>query len=239
MRRLEIEREIAVLKSSEDLVTKAHPPDYKEVDKLEPLDNSGFAVLSDDRIVDLRPWKAVPDDNPNEFHGAVVSIDRLRLKKVGSATAFYNDGRTSGRELFYKCLSVYPCHVTGQKGDTFVGNDRMKLRRLTVDVSSVPQGAEFELRYAVTRWNTAQVAQELWHGVVGYEGSFKVSMLLIFPKTKPFTDYKLMVSRTARDEPKPFEGRKIVLAAEDKEWIYWEIPSPDAGHVYRLHWSWQ
>jgi hypothetical protein len=102
----------------------------------------------------------------------------------------------------------------------------------------VPVDVEFDLRTSSTYWNTFQTDQELWFGVIGYRRSFKVSELLLFPAGKPFTSYSVMVARTIKDIPKPYDGPKILLTGPERDWIYWEVPNPREGFVYRLHWRW-
>jgi serine/threonine protein kinase len=238
MRAREIEREVANLKSAEPLIIRNHSQEYHEVDHLGSVDNPAFDILSDDRIVDLRPWKEVPPEKLGELYGAVTAIRRLRLKKTQPASEFHTQGRTSGLDLFWSCLSPYPFRELGQKGDTFVGMDRMKARELSVDVSHIPEQAEFDLRIASTYWNSMQTDQELWYGIIGYDQSFKVSLLLLFPPEKPFRDYTLMVARTVKDRPVPYRGPKLVLSGSRRDWLYWEVPNPEEGYVYRLHWKW-
>jgi hypothetical protein len=238
LRRQEIEREVAFLRSQEPVVIRSHPPGYKLVDVLEPDDNSAFDVLSDDRVVDLRLWQEVPPDKLHELQSAVNITRRLRLKKTRPARTMEFQGRTSGLELFQTCASLYPFRVTGQTADTFVGTDRMKVRKLTVDVSTVAENTEFDLRVVGTYWNSLQTEQELWFGIIGYERSFKVSLLMLFPPEKPFSEYKLMVARTVKDLPAPYTGPKILLAGAQRDWLYWEVPNPGGGYVYRLHWKW-
>ena len=140
--------------------------------------------------------------------------------------------------MFLKCLSPYSSSALGQRGDVYVGTDRMKVRRLVIDVSSVPEDVEFDLRTISSYWNTFQTDQELWFGVVGYETSFKVSQLLLFPSGKPFKEYSMMVARTVKDVPKPYGGPRLLLNGPANDWIYWEVPNPKQGFVYRLHWKW-
>jgi serine/threonine protein kinase len=238
MRAREIEREVSILESSQPLIIRDRAQDYHEVDHLGPVDNSAFDVLSDDRIVDLRPWKEVPPEKLGELYGAVTAIRRIRLKKIKPAREFHAQGRTSGLDLFWSCLSPYPFRETGQKGDTFVGMDRMKARELSVDVGHIPENAEFDLRVASTLWNSMQTDQELWYGIIGYEQSFKVSLLLLFPPEKPFREYTLMVARTVKDQPVPYRGPKLLLTGSRRDWLYWEVPNPEEGYVYRVHWKW-
>ena len=72
----EIEREVALMKHSPPSPTRAHGPDYTEVDQLEPYDNSAFETLSDDRVVDLRSWKEVPADRMFELYCPVTLTRR-------------------------------------------------------------------------------------------------------------------------------------------------------------------
>ena len=238
MRKLEIEREIEHMKPAAAMVVRDRPKDYAEVDRLEPADYKDFTILDDDRVFDLRMWKQVPDSEFHELASAVVTTDYIRLKKTGPATTFDRDEKTSGRDVFLDCLSPLPSKVIGQTGEILVGADRMKVRRLSVDVSKMPIGDELEVRYSTTRWNSLQSESELWHGIEGYAGSFKVSMLVVFPENKPYTTYRLMVSRKGRDTPRAYEGRKILLEDDERKWLYWEVPNPEPGQVYRLHWTW-
>ncbi len=238
LREREIAREVALLKEGHPPTISAHGPDYTEVDQLKPVNNSAFEILSDERVVNLRAWKEVPPDRMRELHSPVTMTRRVQLKKIKPAETVQFQGKTSGLDLFSSCVSPYPFREIGLRGEEIQGTERMKVRRLVIDVSKVPEGVEFDLRTVSTYWNTAQTEPELWFGVIGYEQSFKVSQLLLFPPGKPFTSYSLLVTRTVKDTPRPYEGPRILLTGPDRNWIYWEVPNPEDGYVYRLHWKW-
>ena len=238
MRQREIEREVANLRSAPPVVIRSHPPDYQKVDRIDAEDNSAFDILGDDRVVDLRLWKEVPPENLHELQSAVIHTRRVRMRKTKPAQEVRFQSRTSGHELFQSCLSPYPFRVVGQKRDSFVGTDRMKVRQLVVDVSSISEGTEFDLRLAGTYWNSLQTEQELWFGVIGYPHAFKASLLVLFPPDKPYKSYALRVARAVRDQPTSYQGPKLLLTGPGRDWIYWEVPNPEAGFVYRLHWKW-
>lgn len=238
LRRQEIERVVSIITSSPPVVIRHHPEGSTEVDRLEPDDLSGIDLLTDERVVDLRLWKDVPPDHLHELYSAVTNTRRVRAKKITAATELKTQARTSGLELFMNCPSPYPSRVNIQRGDTFVGTDRMKARQLVIDIGAVPVDTEFDFRTVSTYWNSLQTEQEQWFGVIGYERSFKVSMLVLFPADKPYKEYSLMVAKTVRDQPMAYDGPKILLSGPHQEWLYWEVPQPQTGYVYRLHWKW-
>jgi hypothetical protein len=238
LRHEEIRREVALLLADPPSAIRVQPPDTQVVKRFEPADLSAFEVLSDERVVDLRLWKEVPADQTHELLSAVTMTRRVRLKKTKQAGEYSLENRTTGLDLFMACLSPYPFRMQAQKGDTFVGTDRMKARKLIVDVSTVPEGSEFDLRTASTFWNSLQTEQEQWFGIIGHEKAFKVSQLLLFPTDRPFRSISLMLSQTIREPPAPYTGPKILLTDPNRSWVYWEVPSPEAGCVYRLHWKW-
>jgi serine/threonine protein kinase len=238
MKAREIEREVSLLKSATPRIIRERAQNYREVDHLGPVDNSAFDVISDERIIDLRLWREVPPEKLSELYCAVNTMRRVRLRKIKPVREYDFEVRTSGLDVFSTCLSPYPFSEIGLKGDSFVGMDRMKVRRLLIDVSTVPENTEFDLRTAETFWNTEQTERELWFGIIGYNQSFKVAMLMLFPPSKPYKDFTLMVSRTVKDQPTAYEGPKLLLSGSQHDWLYWEVPNPREGYVYRLHWSW-
>ena len=238
VRRSQIENEVATLMAQPPVVYRTQPPGFREVDVVPLADNAAFNVLSDRMTVDLRGWKDVPSEKLGDYVSAVGMTRRVQLRKVTPADRFEVQGRTSGLDLCWTCLDPFPFTVLAQKGDSFVGNDRMKIRKISINVSAVPVGEEFSLRHAATYWNSLQTEPEQWFGMIGYKHSVVASMLIVFPTDKPYKEYELNVSRTVKDKPLPYAGRRIVLTGRARDWIYWEVPTPDEAHVYRLQWKW-
>ena len=119
------------------------------------------------------------------------------------------------------------------------GKDRMKVRKLSIDVSNVPVGQEFEIHQVNSYWNSNQTEGEQWFGLIGYKQSFAGSLTVLFPAGRPFDAYSLMVCRTIRDTPVPYPGDPIVVTGRQADWIYWEIPNPAVGRLYQLYWRWK
>ena len=238
MERAEVERQVARLKESPVELVKANPPGSKEVDLVQVDDNADFEVLRDERRYDLRGWREVPPEKMSDMFSSVTSLRRLALKKIGPADRFSEQWRTSGLNIFVSARSQYPFQIEIQSGDTITGKERMKVRKVSTDVSSVEVGSEFTLNSVATMWNSLQTENEQWLGLMGYKKSFLASMLIVFPEEKHFTDYRLTVSQTTKSEQTEYSGPRVVILGQKKDWIFWKVPNPQPGYVYRLYWKW-
>jgi eukaryotic-like serine/threonine-protein kinase len=239
LRRQEVEREVASRRRTAPLRTRSHPPHVVAMEQVPLPDNSAFEILDDDRVWDLRDWHPVLPDRKTEFISAATLSTRLRLKKLREAKEYVYQSRTSGAEVFPRCLS-HPdsFRVLIQKTPSHVGFEQTKTRQCVIDVSQIPLDKEFDLRFASTFWNSLQTDEDRWVGIMGYKNSFKVSLLLLFPEDRPFTEYWLTVASTVKASAVPFEGRKILLTDSRHTYLYWEILEPKESQVYRVHWKW-
>src|SRR5262249_19848057 len=89
-----------------------------------------------------------------------------------------------------------------------------------------------------TFWNALQHPDEQWFGVIGYPGSYRVYMLILFPDNRPYSTFQLLMAKRGDPNPGAYTGKKIVYEAPDHRWLYWEIPSPEAASVSHLTWQW-
>jgi hypothetical protein len=239
LRRAEVRREVESLRHQPPTLISAHPSAFQEVESLPSPDYSAFEILSDERVVDLRGWKRVPPERSAELLSASSMIRRIRLCKVQPAEEIRFEARTTGAEVFMHCLSHPTAYrVMAQKSPGFVGADHTRVRQMIVDVRNIPLQTEFTVEMALTYWNSLQGKDDLWFGAIGYESSFVVSLLIIYPLDRPFKDYELKVAPTTEQKPFVYQDRKILLVPERRDWVYWEIPKPKAGYVYLLHWTW-
>jgi class 3 adenylate cyclase len=238
LERAEMERYVRRLKATPVTLVKYHPPGTKEVDVAHLSDNADFEVLRDERVYDLREWRPIPPDKVSELFSPITSTRRFFLKRIGPSSNFDWQARTSGLNLFAACPGPYPYQVEVQRGDTITGNERMKVRKVSVDVSSVPMGAEFQITSEVTMWNSLETEDEQWLGLIGYKKSFLASMLILFPEKKPLKKYWLTVSQTTKSEQIAYTGPRVVIVGKKSDWIYWKVPNPESGYVYRLYWKW-
>jgi hypothetical protein len=235
--RAKIERQVAFIQAQPPAIV-GPPGEIKPVDLIKTSDNANFDILNDERIVDMRGWKLVPAARLSEPHSLIAVTRRLRLAKNAPVDTFEMQARTTGLDVVLACQEDYACAYESQKVETFVGEERMKVRKVSIDVSSVDVGREFDLRVMQTYINSMQAPVEQWFGLIGYKKSFLSSLLLIFPEKQPFKTYELKVVATDRSTPADYTGERLVLEGAARDWIYWEIPKPLSGHVYRLNWTW-
>jgi hypothetical protein len=238
MRRQEIEREIARLAAISPTTNPALPAGAKRVDLITVGDNAEFDVLSDHRILDMRGWKEVPIEKLSQRYSQVTMIRQLHLIKKSPVKIFEVQSMTSGLDVTISCQEPFPTTYEIQRGESIIGDERMKVRKMNIDVSGVAPGQEFVLNVGNTYWNSMQTESEQWVGLIGYANSSVASLLAVFPPGKPFKRYWLMTSKTAKELPVEFTGPRAVLEDEKRQWVYWEIQKPDDGRVYRLHWAW-
>ncbi len=243
--RQELTQQVATLRESNPTPDRKSPHPLTAIPELPPTDYSKFKVSKDERIMDMRGWKPLDPNNPAD-ECAIVYFTRREMAKVAATDELRIETGTTGRDVINRAESPNAekarAFTTNKPG--FVDSQAVKVRQLVFDVGDIPLKQEFTLRYTSTYWNSLQTADEQWFSVLNYEGSVKTSMLMLFPADRPFREYKLLHAPprqddpTKREGPQPYTGPLITFEAEDKSWVYWEIPNPKANHAYRIDWTW-
>jgi eukaryotic-like serine/threonine-protein kinase len=238
LRRGEIARKAEARSRAGPKLDRVSPHPVAVADRPPETNLSDFQILEDYREVDLRDWRRVPPGAPTHTTG-YTSNRQLKLVKLRDAGMLWVEARTSGADLIPRCITPNPqtAQVVALTRPVDVGRQQMLSRFLGLDVQDLGLNEEFDVQYVVTYWNALQHPDEQWFGVVGYEKSYKVSMLILFPEDRPYLDVRLEVAKRG-ETPRPFAGRKILIEAPDRHWLYWEIAEPVPDHVYQIHWSW-
>lgn len=201
-------------------------------------DLAAFRIAEDHRTYDLRAWRSVgPDDGPHA--AGVVMTRRLKATKLAPADRIDFLSRTSGADLVVRLESPRPeaAKVFTSRTKPVVAGKAMVEQRLSADVSHVPVGGAFELVYRTTYWNSLQTPEEQWFGTIGYDGSTLLSVLILFPEARPFKGGGLRTG-PADGDLVPYDGTQMVFKGAGGTWMYWEVPGPKTGHIYRVDWRW-
>jgi tRNA A-37 threonylcarbamoyl transferase component Bud32 len=231
--RKEVMSRVAVLRRAPPSPDRTCPHELTRVAELPPPDHSAFRVNEDERIVDMRGWQPVGP----AFDSSVVYITRREMTKVAPADELRIETRFPGRDVVARAEQP--------RGRGFaLDSPAAKVRQLVFDVRNIPVNQEFSLRYSTTVWNSPETNDDHWFVVRGHEGAPKVSVLMLFPDARPFHDYHFRsappqdADPTQPDELRAYTGPVATIEAEDKSWLYWEIPNPKAKHFYRIDWTW-
>jgi len=239
--RLEKERfdkEVAAIRLNQETPVREHSSRAVKVPSLGQPDYSQFLILGDERVWDLRGFRQRDQDSP-AYHSYAILKRHLRLVKQAPVKEIRFESRTSGAELIYECLS-HPDRTTEYiaEAETLVAGQHMKVRQVVLDIEDIPAGQEMQITLRATFWDSLQTPEEWWVGAIGYPDSDYVRMIVVFPNEKPFTAYRLEEAPNSREKVKQFKGTSVVLANNASTALFWEIPKPPAGYVFRLSWGW-
>ncbi len=202
-------------------------------------DLAAFEVLTDDRIVDLRGWRQLAANDPAGA-STVIFHNRRTLLKIAETGTYETEFRTSGRDVFVRAHTPNRdlARVLASDAPGFVGGQALKVRQVSMDVSTEPVGREFTAECQATFVDSMQAPDDLWIGLIGFKGSLRSSMLILFPADRPFKTYELKVAPKGNAPPEPFTGPVISFQGEKNEWLFWEVGNPEDDHIYRIDWTW-
>jgi hypothetical protein len=220
---------------------------------LKRLDYSGFELLEERIIWDLREWKEVPtvellggdltEQDLRKHHSAATVISEMKIRRISEEARSYKiRAQTSGYEIFSRCQS-HPenCVVVVNDEVGPAGGIHMKDRLLEVDVSQEPVTTKendhsFWIKTTRTYWNAFQRDEQTFVGTIVRQPIDWVDILVIVPEEKPIMNFELMKAQTDGDNLYPFNEQGVVL--EGTNYIYWKILKPTPGWGYRLDWGW-
>lgn len=191
------------------------------VSSLPKPDLTAFEVITDDRIVDLRAWRQLPPNDPTVV-SYVIFHNRRTLIKVAESQTYNTEFRTTGRDVFVRAHTPNKesAQVLASDEPVVFGGQALKVRQVSMDVSSEAVGHEFTAECQATFVDSMQTREEQWIGLIGFKGSLRSSMLILFPEDRPFRDYELKVAPKSNSPPVPFTGPVICFQRrpEIRDW---------------------
>ena len=220
----------------------------EEVSELEPMNLDGFQLVTDTRIIDMRAWQPGVNDKAHGF----ISYRRMKIRRIapsaenGAVERSQTDNKFRiqqfglTRNVSVRCdatdlkpvLRVAP-HVSssGQAGFLY---------ELEFDLSSVPEGRDFELGFEVTE--------------IGLQGRLDSEDKLIFPiiaptdvatlwallpTGHPYRDFEVI----GYDAQTPASVEAIDPTYEfrmaDGSLFGWMLVAPRDHHKYECCWTWR
>lgn len=210
------------------------PVEFKEVDTIKPVDFTGYDVVSDDRIYDLRGWS---DDDAEGSPPRMYA--RFRFRRTEEATdrsSLEIQLPTDKDEMRAEFLpeTFKPKHVRSQLDDgTYV-------YETSLDFSSVPINADAIL---VVREELPELMANQADGV----GRFKFTIAantglcriwVLLPKNRPHDQFQLF--RKPLDHSEPFElvEATTTVSLPIGSVAAFELINPENGYRYEARWRW-
>ncbi len=215
------------------------PHEVIKMPSLSKPDLTAFEVITDDRIVDLRAWRQLPANDPTVV-SYVIFHNRRTLIKVAESQNYSTEFRTTGRDIFVRAHTPNKesAQVLATDVPVVFGGQALKVRQVSMDVSAEPVGREFTVECQATFVDSMPTKEEQWVGLIGFTGSLRSSMLILFPEDRPFRNYELKVAPKSNSPPVPFTGPVMCFQGEKNDWLFWEVGNPEDDHIYRVDLTW-
>ena len=219
-----------------DPVTDLPESDFEVVESLEPMDLTGFEVLSDDRIFDLRAWSK--HSNSETFGIHMISRVRIRRTEESGDSPHFRIQSTTQDETLQLACTTPGLNPIFRRQD--VGNG-LYVWELDLDLSDVPIGgdtvATLEAFVPTNLAGSGDKTGRFQFTVYAQTSVIRIWMLM--PESERFDNIQL----GGHPLDKPGEAR-VVLPTSAAELpvgsiATFQLINPDPGYRYYCQWQWQ
>jgi predicted acylesterase/phospholipase RssA len=214
---------------------------FEEVDKVAEPSVTGFEILQDSRIMDLRDWK--PEEagkkDPNSLSFGYRRLKVSKLPDAAEANVFYanliaNDPKTGVRFLPQE---LSPRLRRGNLEDTGPGEKKCRWQ-VAYDFQQVPPGEPVDL--IVEYYSPGQYLQRRGSGTVltipVYTPTAELTLWVLMPAEKAYRSWR--IARYHKETPQNVERVRVVTEylADDFTILTFKLLSLKAGYVYEVQW---
>jgi hypothetical protein len=228
-------RETSVPKTGLSIVP---PAIAQPVGELPQPSIEGTDLLKDISVFDLRSWTPTGAAAMVRRESPVNYINYLHLKKVRPIEKYVIRYGTEGYAIDLRCITHAFTVLERERSPQQTSG---KQYALEVDISSEPVGREFLLVVEATYWNGFSNPNEEYASTytdTDINPSGELALIVLFPESKPFTEYKLLDGPSEGDAMDAYRGVHSFYADSNKRFIYWSIRERKVNHRYKLHWKW-
>ena len=214
----------------------------EQVDRFEDVDSSGFTILQDSHILDLRNWRPGSDESASNFVYGYERQKVMRITEGLESTSFHLRLRpiAANSQLRFPPQELKPV-LRATPIATDNGNLKHTAREAVVDFSKIPKGElvdivhEFRSPGYFLRDNGSSVS-------LSFEIQFKTAEMIrwfLLPEGKKYRSFRIV--RYPKDNPEKLEQVKVVseYLANDSTILAYKLLSADVGYVYDLTWFYQ
>lgn len=211
----------------------------QEEGELKPLDYSGFEVIADTRVMDLRPWKI--SSSGSDDSSWVYLYRRLRVKKIAStADEFVARVRVSAAKWQLRSLnSRIPTSLRAGHQDTTTGDGKpVPIVDVAFDLAKVPANEVVDLSYEIM---AREPPLELLQSAAIYVDA-KTALLTcwwLLPVGKQYQSMEVLrypIGKASRPE-------RVVPASDlvspDGQIVAFNLLSVEPGFMYERRWTYR
>jgi hypothetical protein len=213
----------------------------EEVRQLDDPDHSGFEILQDSRILDLRPWNPV-GTGKYDADSQVYGYRRLKVRKRPSNQNM-DDFRVGLLAASPKTIVRFPrqqvrpklylMHMEGK-----APGEKLVRLQVSVDFSKVPKGEIVDITYEhhspgvfLTRgdnFTTLTFQHEL--------DCAEVTRWILMPRGKEYTSFRIVRNETGK--PNTAEAVKgfTEYMADDSSILAYKLVSVKSGYTHEVTW---
>ncbi|WP_437222249.1 patatin-like phospholipase family protein [Planctomicrobium sp. SH661] len=211
---------------------------FEEVRELSPPDYSGFEVIADMRVFDLRPWRAATG-TPVDEHSWAYGFRRIRIQKLqATANRFTVLLRTHTARWSVRSQSEQYPAVLLLLHDTATKDDRATyVFELTFDLSKVPVHEVVDLSFDMLTREPRRENTRSFNLYVDAETGL-LTFWMLMPDDKRYRNFNLLRYPDGKDNPAP---ETVVpayqLNSANGQILAFALLSTKPGFTYECQWT--
>jgi predicted acylesterase/phospholipase RssA len=217
------------------------PVPVETVEDLTQPKNSGFEILSDDRVWDLRGLHAsntASGDRAVTGSAILTRITQLIRRDV-SATQYKYLFQTAADKFYARSPQAEETvKLLRSERKTQSGNNiSLTSYELQLDVSRKELNKEFQLQAQTKTIDAPWDRNNTWLGMRFTDPVPSATIRIIFPQYLPFKEpVFLKYLNDSGGVARSSDG--IVLQRSEEKELLWRVDKPEPGMTYRIQWNW-
>jgi len=207
---------------------------------LAETNNSGFKILADDRVWDLRRLQGKLAGDTLVVTGPTLLLRSSTLVRLDSSATLYRYRYQTAASEFaaWSPNKNVNIKLLQSEKQTKSGDNILNTYELQLDVSRFDLNKEFVLQAQSKTINAPWDRNHSWLGMRITDGVSEATMRIIFPKNLPY--HRPVFLSYPNDSPLEAQTVDGIVVDSDKgKELLWTINRPQNGWTYRIQWDWQ
>lgn len=211
-------------------IPKQTPLPIESLSEPSKSDYSGFELISDTIVVDLR--NQVPNKESYGYY-----YRRIRLRRLAEVTAFILQQDTPYDQVNFHNVS----ESAKLKVSKVVGNSKPDMTKWEVefDLSRVPVDGVVDLDFEAYFFTpiAANKLRQTWLRYLPVAKTSKAAVWLLFPSNQPYEKYSLTKFKSDAPSVKTLVETDFTVDHPFGDIIGWTVLNPEVDHTYVCEWK--